>query len=142
MSVLSTLPNSRIDSNSTTWRLRSLVAMGHGSARLARALGVHPQVVRRLVDGQAATVTEGFMRDVRALWEAWWAARPPEVTRSQRIAATRARNRARREDWCAPLGLDEGELEKTGYRPTIGYRPARGLGIADDFPLAEKRIAS
>jgi hypothetical protein len=31
----------RTDAAGTMWRLRSLVAMGHDSARIARALGVH-----------------------------------------------------------------------------------------------------
>jgi hypothetical protein len=50
----------RTDATGTMWRLRSLVAMGHDSARIARALGVAPALVRRVVRGQARTVTCQF----------------------------------------------------------------------------------
>ena len=35
----------RVDANGTVWRLRSLVAMGHDCARIARALDVRPELV-------------------------------------------------------------------------------------------------
>jgi hypothetical protein len=46
----------RTDANNTMWRLRSLVAMGHDSARIARALQVPPELVRRVVTGQTRTL--------------------------------------------------------------------------------------
>ncbi len=47
----------RIDAGGTRLRLRALHVMGHGSARLARALGVRPQAIAELVSGHAATVS-------------------------------------------------------------------------------------
>jgi hypothetical protein len=37
-----TLPQARLDATGTRLRLRALHVMGHGSARIARATGVHP----------------------------------------------------------------------------------------------------
>src|SRR5204862_367919 len=80
----------RTDATGTMWRLRSLVAMGHDSARIARALGVPPARVRRVVRGQARTITCQFQAGVRQLWDAWWDKNPPRRTPAQRRAAADA----------------------------------------------------
>src|SRR5438067_5577002 len=88
---LAPLPaTARTDANGTMWRLRSLVAMGHDCARIARALHVHSELVRRVVRGQARTVTCGFRGAVCQLWEALWDKTPPRRTLAQRRAAARA----------------------------------------------------
>jgi hypothetical protein len=47
MATLSAVSSStRLDSGGTTWRLRSLIAMGHDSSRMARALNVSPQTTK------------------------------------------------------------------------------------------------
>jgi plasmid maintenance system antidote protein VapI len=123
----------RPDAGGTVWRLRSLVAMGHSTNRLARALEVRPETVRRLVRGDAATVTPELRDMTCQLWDAWWDRRPPEQTERERRNACIARRRAERMNWCPPLGLDEDELDEPGYRPYSRYRTAVGAGIADDF---------
>jgi plasmid maintenance system antidote protein VapI len=47
----------RIDAGGTRLRLRALHVMGHGSARIARALHVRPQAVTQIVGGRAHTVS-------------------------------------------------------------------------------------
>ena len=42
----------RVDANGAMLRLRSLQAMGHGSARVARAIGCHEQSIQRVVNGR------------------------------------------------------------------------------------------
>jgi hypothetical protein len=128
----------RTDANGTMWRLRSLVAMGHDCARIARALHVHPGLVRRVVRGQARTVARGFRAACCQLWEAWWDKTPPDRTAAERRAAARALGLAESSDWPAAAGLDEDELDLPGYRPWCRYRPAAGTGIAADFPLPQR----
>jgi hypothetical protein len=129
----------RTDANGTMWRLRSLVAMGHDCARIARALHVHPGLVRGVVRGQDRTVTRGFRAGCCQLWEAWWDKTPPGRTPAERQAAARALGRAESNDWPAAAGLDEDELDLPGYRPWCRYRPATGTGIAADFPTPQPR---
>jgi hypothetical protein len=129
----------RVDANGTTWRLRSLIAMGHDSARIARALGTRPATVRRVVNGHAATVPAAFCTAVCRLQDAWWDKTPPQHTAAQRRAAARARTRAAARDWPAAAGLDDDALDQPGYRPWCRYRPATGTGTAPDFPPARPR---
>jgi hypothetical protein len=129
----------RTDANGTMWRLRSLVAMGHDCARIARALHVDPGLVPRVVRGQARTVTREFRDACCQLWDAWWDKTPPRRTPAQRRAATRALRQAKTHDWPAAAGLDEDQLDEPGYRPWCRYRPATGTGTAPDFPPARPR---
>lgn len=126
----------RTDANGTMWRLRSLVAMGHDCARIARALHIPPELVRRVVSGQTRTVTCGFAASADQLWDAWWDKTPPQQTPAERRAAGCALRQARRRDWPAAAGLDEDQLDTPGYRPWCRYRPATGTGPAPDFPPA------
>jgi len=129
----------RTDANGTMWRLRSLVAMGHDGARIARALDVSPGLVRRVVRGQARTVTREFQAGVCQLWDAWWDKTPPARTPAQRRAAAGALRQAETHDWPAAAGLEEDLLDEPGYRPWCRYRPATGTGTAPDFPPARPR---
>jgi hypothetical protein len=129
----------RTDANGTMWRLRSLVAMGHDGARIARALHVHPALVRRVVRGQPRTVTCGFRAAACQLWHAWWDKTPPRRTPAECRAAARALHQAACHDWPAAAGLDEDLLDEPGYRPWCQYRPSTGTGTAPDFPPARPR---
>ena len=127
------MQRARVDAGGIRLRLRALHAMGHGSARIARACGASPQTIRALVTGQAPTVS-GPLRDaVAVVYEAWWDKRAPERTRAERSAATAARRRAIAGNWCAAAALDDDELDVPGYRPQYGWRPARGTGTAPDL---------
>lgn len=126
----------RTNANGTMWRLRSLVAMGHDCTRIARALDVSPELVRRVAGGQSATVSCGFRAAACQLWDAWWDKTPPRRTPAQWRAATLALRQAEANDWPAAAGLDEDQLDEPGYRPWCRYRPATGTGTAPDFPPA------
>src|SRR5690242_15772617 len=94
----------RTDVGGTMWRLRSLVAMGHDSARIARALDAPAWLVRRVVRGQARTVTHEFHAATCQLWDAWWDKTPPRHTPAQRRAAAQALRQAKTGDWPAAAG--------------------------------------
>jgi hypothetical protein len=131
----------RVHADGTMWRLRSLIAMGHDSARIARALGARPELVRRIVRGQVATVAAGFRAAAIQLWDAWWDKTPPRATSAQRRATSRALRQAASRGWPAAAGLDDDALDDPGYRPWCQYRPATGTGTAPDFPPARTRLA-
>jgi hypothetical protein len=120
----------RVHAGGTRLRLRSLMAMGHDCARIARAAGASPAAIRKLAQGRTTDVTPGLQARVRSIWEAWWDKTPPQRTRAERAAATSARNTARRHNWCTPLGLDEDLIDCIGYQPSHGWLPATGTGTA------------
>jgi hypothetical protein len=130
---LSAIPATRVDANGTTWRIRSLIAMGHDCTRIATALAVAPITVRRLAGGRCQSVTPEFAALACQLWNSWWDKTPPERTPAERKAAARARRLAETHDWPAAAGLDEDELDQPGYQPYCHYRPAIGTGTAPDF---------
>ena len=134
-----TLPRARVDAGGTRLRLRALHVMGHGSARIARALGVREMTIRRLVRGDAPTVSTRLRDAVTDLYDAWWDKRAPERTRAERGAATAARRRAIAGNWCAGAGLDDDELDTPGYKPTSNWKPATGTGTAPDITPPARR---
>jgi len=138
-----TLPRARLDATGTRLRLRALHVRGHGSARIARATGVHPVTIRKLVRGDARTVSPRLRDTVADLYDAWWDKRAPARTRFDRAAATAARRRAIAGNWCAAAALDDDQLDIPGYRPRQGWKPATGTGVAPDIrPAAVRRRKS
>jgi len=134
------LHRAHTDAGGTRLRLRALHVMGHGSARIARALGVREMTIRDIVRGDAATVSTALRDAVIGLYDAWWDKRAPERTRAERAAATAARRRAIAGNWCAGAGLDDDELDTPGYKPRSKWKPATGTGIAPDIhPAARTR---
>ena len=129
----------QLDAGGTIWRLRSLVAMGHDSSRIARAMNVRPETIRKLVRGDTTAVSPEFRDLACDLWNEWWDKRPPEVASSERAAASAARRRAERYDWPAAAARDEDQLDEPGYKPYSHYRPATGIGIAADFHPAGRQ---
>ena len=129
-----------MDAGGTRLRLRALHVMGHGSARIARALGVREMTIRQIVRGDARTVSPRLRDKVADLYDAWWDKRAPARTRFDRGAATAARKRAIAGNWCAAAALDDDLLDIPGYRPRHGWKPATGTGIAPEIrPRARRR---
>src|SRR6266702_695332 len=126
-------PRVRLDAGGTRLRLRALHVMGHGSARIARATGVHPVTIRKLVRGDAPTVSQHLRDAIADLYDTWWDKRAPARTRFERAAATAARKRAITGNWCAAAALDDDRLDTPGYRPRYGWKPATGTGVAPDI---------
>src|SRR5437879_4451819 len=110
-------PGGRLDAGAARLALPTLHAMGPGSPRPARALGVRKTTIQELVSGKARTISPHLRDAITDLYEAWWDKRAPERTRAQRAAAAAARKRAIAGDWCAPAALDDDQLDIPGYRP-------------------------
>jgi hypothetical protein len=105
-------PRARMDAGGTRLRLRALHVMGHGSARIARALSVREDTIQRLVRGDARTVSPQLRDAVADLYAG---------------------------NWCAAAALNDNQLDTPGYRPRAGYRPATGTGVAADIRLPVRR---
>jgi len=131
-------PRTPVDAGGTRLRLRALHVMGHGSARIARAAGAHPDTIRALVRGDAATISPKLRDAITAVYDAWWDKRAPARTSYERGAATAARKRAVTGDWCAAAALDDDQLDMPGYRPRQGWKPATGTGTAPDICLTAR----
>jgi transcriptional regulator with XRE-family HTH domain len=127
------LPRARIDAGGTRLRLRALHVMGHSSARIARATGASDKTIRKLLRGDAKTISVRLRDAIADLYDAWWDKRPPERTRAQRATARAARRRAIAGNWCAGAALDDDQLDTPGYRPEHGWKPATGTGPATDI---------
>jgi hypothetical protein len=136
------LHRTRSPAGGVMWRLRALVAMGHSCSRMAAAIGVPPATLRRIVRGQALTISPELSQAVTALFDAWWDKIPPQRTRREELAARNAFTRAALNNWPCPAGLDEDELDQPGYQPQCGWRHAHGTGVAADYPDAGRKAAS
>jgi transcriptional regulator with XRE-family HTH domain len=119
------LRHARVDAGGTRLRLRALHVMGHGSARIARALGAREMTIRAITRGDAANVSATLRDDVADLYDAWWDKRAPERTRAERTAATAARRRAIAGNCCAGAGLDDDERTRHPRLPTQKQLEAR-----------------
>jgi hypothetical protein len=132
----------RVDAGGTMLRLRALHVMGHSSARIAGAIVASEPAIQRIVRGHAKTVSAALRDTVARLYDRWWDKQAPGHTRAERAAASAARHRARRADWCAGAALDDDQLDQPGYQQPHGWRPARGTGVAGPpAPAARECIA-
>ena len=129
------------DAGGSRLRLRALHVMGHGTARIARALGVRPATITAIVRGDARTIRPRLRDAIEDLYDAWWDKRAPGRTRAERAAAAAARRRAIAGNWCAPAALDDDLLDIPGYRPGHGWKPATGTGVAPDIRPPARRKA-
>jgi hypothetical protein len=89
--------------------------------------------IRKLVRGDAPTVSLHLRDAIADLYDAWWDKRASGRTRFERAAATVARKRAMTGNWCAAAALDNDLLDIPGYRPWYGWEPATGTGVAPDI---------
>jgi hypothetical protein len=122
-----------MDAGGARLRLRALHVMGHSSARIARAVGASDKTIRKLVRGDAKTISPQLHDAIADVYDAWWDKRAPGRTRAERTAVTIARRRAIAGNWCAGAGLDDDQLDTPGYRPKSGWKPATGTGTAQDI---------
>ena len=124
--------SARLDAGGTTWRLCSLIAMGHDSSRIARAMNVRPKAIQKLVRGDTTTVSPQVPGPgLPALERGGSSAARNDPQRAQ--GRQRSPPASRTPQLARAAGLDEDELDEPGYRPFCSYRPATGTSIAPDF---------
>lgn len=104
-----------VDGLGTRRRLQALVAVGWSQARLARLLGMEPGNFGRTINGGRVRVSTAAA--VATLYDELTRQMPPESTHRERIAASRARNRARTLDWKPPMWWDVDELDHLEQLP-------------------------
>src|ERR1700722_1020266 len=71
-------PRARVDAGGSRLRLRALHVMGHGCARISRAIGIREETIQRLVRGDTTIVTPNLRGTITDLYDAWWDKRAPE----------------------------------------------------------------
>jgi transcriptional regulator with XRE-family HTH domain len=76
-----TLPRARLDAGGSRLRLRALHVIGHSSARIARAAGASDKTIRKLLRGDAKTISPRLRDAIADLYDTWWDKRAPERTR-------------------------------------------------------------
>jgi hypothetical protein len=135
----SALRRARTDAGGTRLRLRALHVMGHSPVPIARAAGASERTIRRLVRGDARTVSPQLRDAVAAIFDSWKDKRAPQRTPAQHAAASAARRCAATGNWCAGAALDDDQLDTAGYRPGPGSQPARKPGTTTDIQPASPR---
>ena len=115
-----------LDAGGTRLRLRALHVMGHSSARIARAVGASDKTIRKLVRGDAKTISPQLHDAIADVYDAWWDKRAPARTRAERSAASAARRRA-----IAGTGAPARVSTTTSWIP-----PATALRAAGNTPPA------
>src|SRR2546429_911401 len=93
-------PRVRLDAGGPRLRLRALHVMGHGSARIARALGTSEDTIQRLVRGDAPTGSPPLRDAAPDPYHAWWDKRAPARTPAERAAPAPPRRPAPARNWC------------------------------------------
>ena len=97
----------------------ALHVVGHGSARISRALGVREEAIQRLVRGDARTVTQQLRDAISDLHDAWWDKRVPERTRAERDTRGQAAEHSR----------DQHGDATAGHLGGIHPRPGQDLAV-------------
>ena len=126
-------PRARVDAGGTRLRLRALHVMGHGSARIARALGVREETIQRLVRGDTRTSARTCATRSPTSTTPGGTSAPPNAPAPNAPPPLAPAAGQPAGNWCAGAALDDDKLDTPGYRPQSRWRPATGTGIAADI---------
>lgn len=109
-------PTSRthVDATGTHRRLQALATLGWSDSKLATRLGMAGCNYARMM--RTDRVYARTAAAVRALYDQLWDVPPPEDDHRDRIAASRARNRATRLRWAPPLAWDDDTIDDPSAR--------------------------
>ena len=102
---LNLAPSTLVDATGTRRRLQALAAIGWSTPLLAQHLGRHRGPLRR--NFYERSVKASTAQAVQRLYDQLWDTKPPENTTRERMAASKARNTASRNEWQPPLAWDD-----------------------------------
>lgn len=86
-------------------RMQALCTRGWSVSRVGAEIGMTPANMWKVMERD--TVTVHTHRAVAAVFDKWWNVTPPQETRWQRTAYSRAVNFAKARRWLAPLAWDD-----------------------------------
>lgn len=104
-----------VDATGTQHRLQALVAAGHSQSSLAHQIGQEARNFTRIM--KTSHVYASTDRAVRQLYSERWDQPPPQSTKYERAAMTRAIVYGRRMGWAPPVAWSDAELDRPGGRP-------------------------
>jgi len=136
-------PGVLVDATGTRRRLQALVAAGWSQARLAGSLGMTGANFGTMLHS-GGQVTAARAGEVRDLYDRMWNRPPPQATRHEKIAASRARSYAAGQGWPVPLGWDEEALDDPHGKPAEGWRRGsrhthRSADLTEDYRELARR---
>lgn len=115
-----------IDATGTARRIQALAAVGWSLSDTAAALGITRANFTAIAWGRRK-ITVATARAVRDLYEQRWNQPPPQHTRRDRNAYSRARHLAEANKWLKPLELDDDRIDDPTWVPDPPARlPGRG----------------
>ncbi|GAB2457703.1 hypothetical protein [Xylanimonas ulmi] len=126
-------PASTVPAIGAMRRVQALAAQGWSIPTVCAHAGVDRQAVDRILRDPDKAVHAETARRIRGAYDALWDQAPPESNQRERIAASRARNRARREGWAPPLAWDDDTIDLPDATANLGAAaPVKGGVAADD----------
>lgn len=104
-----------VDSTGGRRRLQALMTRGWSVQRIATTRGLSRKPLDHALEG--GSINARTARAVVAAYEALWDQPPPQDSTGDRIAAVRARNRARAAGWAPPMAWDVDAIDDPTATP-------------------------
>lgn len=104
-----------VDGTGTKRRIQALHTLGWGVSAIARQTGLDPQRLAGALHGRR--VRAETHRAVADAYERLWDTPAPRGTKSERVSAGKAKARATKFGWAAPMAWDEGAIDDPEAMP-------------------------
>lgn len=124
-----------VDATGPVRRIRALVARGWAMSEMSLRLGQHQAAVHHW--SRRSVVILATARAIRGLYDELWDQDPPEVTQSQRMAANRNRNLARRQGWAPPMAWDDDTIDDPSAAADMGAVIVRTKGQPIEYLIED-----
>ena len=112
-------------------RIQALAAIGWSFTQLDRRLGMEAGYTSNIA--RRGIVRTSTRAKIIALYDQLWNASPPDSTRAERFAKSRALNLAQRNFWPSPLAWDDDEIDDPAAEPHgfVAFREPKARPLAD-----------
>ena len=108
-------PSQIIDGTGTIRRLRALIAVGWSGPQIAARMGYSDTNFYHLVHSRERVYVSTALR-VREVYDELWDQDPPQGTRFERAAVTRAKRTALALGWAPPMAWDDDRIDDPKYK--------------------------